>query len=381
MKDLHTKKDEAGFSLIELLIVMVIMLIIMGSVFALLRGTITTATANYEMTGAAQSLRNAQEYISRDILVAGDGFKGIANIWLPTGFVTGYLTARPAAEIDPSNIGFTNVGSVISDFNVPENVKVLGADPPTTVRPRTDRLTLLALDPNFSSIDIPLGGVNLNTGQINIPAGQIGSFNVGEVYYITSDGMGAFGTVTAVDTDANRIFWAEGDALGLNRYGLSGLLGVGTNRGNSAASLRRVQIVHYFVDADGKLIRRVFGVRNASFIDSVIAEHVFELKFRYILNPDGKGTILEQPKEQLEMEDASLVRMIKPSLRVKTAHELQDGERHDVDGTSRIGVRNIQFLEAPVPRDSQGNTELTNPEPTPEITPTPTPEPTPKGAG
>ncbi len=358
--------------MMELLVVMVIMLVIMAAVFTLMRGTIMAAKANYEMTAAGQSLRSAQEFLTRDILVAGDGLKGVSNVWLPTGFVTNYLTVRPASVIDPSNLGFIGIGAVITDYDVPANINVIGSNPATTVKANTDRLTMLALDADFSSIDVAAGAVNLNTGQINIPATRIAEFKVGEVYYIYSGGTGAFGTVTTVDTAANRIFWAEGDALGLNRYGKTGLLGVGTNGGKSASSLRRIQIIHYFVDAGDKLIRRVFGVPNAGFIDSVVAEHVTRLRFNYTLNPAADGKILEQPKQQLDIDDASLVRMIEPNLRVETAYVLQDNIKHWLDGTSRIGVRNIQFLEAAVPRDLQGNTTLPNPGPTPVITPTAT---------
>ncbi|MGI8642138.1 MAG: prepilin-type N-terminal cleavage/methylation domain-containing protein [Pyrinomonadaceae bacterium] len=381
MKKLRKKNNQTGFSLIELLIVMVIMLVIMAATFSLLRGSISTANANYEMTTAAQGLRNSQEFLTRDILIVGDGLKGISNIWLPTIFVTDYLTIRTAAVIDPTNRGFVSIGSIVADTNIPANVNVKGSNPAVKIMQRTDRLTMLAIDPSFGSIDIPVGACNLNTGQINIPAARINDFTVGEVYYITSGGTGAFGKVTAVDTAANRIFWAEGDSLGLNRFGSSGPLGAGTNRGNSSASLKRLNIIQYYVDVDGKLMRRVFGVKNAGFIDSVIAEHLIELRFNYTLKPSVSGKIFEQPARLLEFDDAASVRMIEPSLAVETAYALQDGQKEQVDGLTRIGVRNLQFLEAPVPMDSQGNTKLPNPGSTPSITPIPTPPtptPTPK---
>src|SRR5213596_962308 len=118
MKNLKGKNNQKGFSMMELLIVMVLTLIILTSVFSLMRSAITTANANFEMTSATQGLRNAQEYITRDILVAGDGLRGLANIWLPTAFVAGNLTARPASTIDPSNQGFLNMGMIVSDNNV-----------------------------------------------------------------------------------------------------------------------------------------------------------------------------------------------------------------------------------------------------------------------
>ena len=361
----------------ELLVVMVIMLVVISAVFTLLRGSITTANANYEMTTAAQGLRNAQEYLARDILVAGDGLKGISNVWLPTVFITDYLTVRPASVLDPTNSGFVSIGAVLSDDNVPAGTNVRGANPPTTVLAPSDRLTMLAIDSNFPGIDIPAGGSNANTGEINIPPARIADFTAGEVYFISSGGTGGFGTITNVNTTANQIIWAEGDALGLNRFGATGPLGVATNNSSSPATLKRVNIIHYFVDAEGRLTRRVFGVKNNGLVDSVIAEHLTTLQFKYILKPSVTGVIFDQPKGQIQLSETSLVRMIEPSLSVETAYPLQDGQKHQVEGVTQIGVRNVQFLESPAPVDTEGNPDLVNPGPTPALTPTPPPPPPP----
>ncbi|MDQ3042221.1 MAG: hypothetical protein M3R11_07545, partial [Acidobacteriota bacterium] len=257
--------------------------------------------------------------------------------------------------------------------NVPTGTAVKDSVPATTVLPASDRLTLLAVDPNFALIDVPAGASNLMTGEIRIPAARVADFTVGEIYYMTSGGTAAFGTVTNINAAANTITWAEGDAFGLNQFGAAGSLGVATNRGASPATLRQVNIIHYFADADGRLVRRAFGVRQSGFIDSVVAEHLKALNFRYVLTPGGTGTIFEQPREQIELADSVRVRMIEPSLEVETAYPLQDGHHGQVDGVSQIGIRNIAFLEAPVPLDSQGNTRLPNPGPLPHLPPPPPP--------
>jgi prepilin-type N-terminal cleavage/methylation domain-containing protein len=372
------RKNQSGFSMIELIVVMVIIMIIMAATFSLMRSTITTANANYQMTDATQGLRNAQEFLTRDILTAGDGLKGIANIWLPTDFVKKYLTARPVSELDPDSRGYLSLGAILSDNNVPAGTAVLGLNPATTVLSPTDRISLLSVDTNFPIIDVPAGASNYNTGRINIPASRIGDFSAGEIYYISSGGTGAFGTVTSVDPASNAIYWANGDPLALNRTGGTGMLASATNFGTSPATLKRVQIIHYFVDADGKLIRRVFGVQDAAFTDSVIAEHLISLQFRYVKKPSEAGTlILSQPVEQLAMDELSLARMIEPSVMVETAYPLQDGIKHQVEGTSQIGIRNVQFLEAPVPQDREGNTDPPVTGPVPVVTPVPPPPPPP----
>lgn len=355
MKKPQTKNKQLGFSLIELLIVMVIMLIVMAATFSLMRGSITTANANYEVTTAAQELRNSQEFLTRDILVVGDGLKGISNILLPTPFVKDYLTIRTTSQLDPSDTGYVSIGSIVADTNIPANVTVKNSNPAIKIKERTDRTTMMSVDPNFGSIDIPVGAVNLNSGQINIPTARINDFKVGEVYFVVSGGNGAFGTVTTVDTAANQILWAEGDSLGLNRFGNNGPLGSATNQGKSSASLRRVNIIQYYVDVDGKLMRRAFGVQNAGFIDSVIAEHLIDFRINYVLKPSTDGKILEQPSRVLELNNASLVQIIKSAIAVETAYPLQDGQKSQVNGLISVGVRNLQFSEALVPKDAAGN--------------------------
>jgi prepilin-type N-terminal cleavage/methylation domain-containing protein len=374
MKKLSNKKSQDGFSLIELLVVLVVMLVVLGAVFTLMGSTIRTSNANYEMTSASQSLRNAQEFITRDSLVVGDGLKGVSNIWLPTAFVTNYLTARKSADIDFDNKGFVSVGAIVSDDEVGAGVSVPNTVPAATVLPESDRITMLSVDSTFSPVSLPADTTKPVSGEINIPGGDASNFKVGEIYYIAGNGNGTFGAITK--TTAGRIYWEEGDAFGLNRVGNTGNLATATgNTGNQPATLMRVNIVHYFVSVDGRLVRRVFGVKEKSFIDNTVAEHLTELEIRYILKPGTEGIIYEQPVAQIDLSEASLVRMIEPSLKVETAYALQDNKKHEVEGITQIGVRNLQFLEAPIPYDSQGNTDLPNPGTPPSITPTPTPTP------
>jgi prepilin-type N-terminal cleavage/methylation domain-containing protein len=369
--------NQGGFSMVELVVVMVITTIILSSVFMLMRGAIQSANANYEMTTAAQSMRNAQEYITRDLLAAGDGLKGTTNIWLSTQFVTRYLTTRAASEVDPSNRGFTNVGSVIADNDVAAGVAVQDSNPATTILENSDRLTFLVTDTSFASVDLPAWWTDYNQGKISIPGGDVSRFAPGEIYYISSGGTGSFGTVTATNAADWSITWGNGDAFGLNRLGWSSPLASATNYGQNPSTLKRVSIIQYYIDAEGRLIRRVFGVKGHGLIDSVVAEHLITIQYRYVFKPATDAEILTQPSETLGFNDASQVRTVELALSVRTAYPLQDGDFHQVDGATKIGIRNIQFLEAAVPRDSQGNTDLPNPGPTPWITPTPTPTPIP----
>ncbi len=363
--------------MLELMIALVILLIVMAAVFSLLQGTIKSANTNFEMTSAQQNIRNSQEFMTRDILRVGDGLQGLSNIWLPTSFATQNLTSRSTATLDPGATGYVNIGSVISDDNVPAGATIPFTTPATQVLADTDRITMLMQDTSFSAIGLTHSEVSPTNGYLRLPAARMGDFTVGEVYFLTNGLAGVFGTVTSIDLGSNKIFWDDGDTYNLNRRGNSGNLAA-VERANIPMNLIRVSIVHYFIDEDGRLMRRVFGVKGKGLSDSVIAEHLVNLQVKYVLKPASAGVIFEQPVDSLDLDDASLLRMIETNFAVETARSVRiDGTKDQIENSSRVGVRNIQFLEAPVPLDSDGNTSLPNPGPTPVITPTPTPTPVP----
>src|SRR6266576_3016822 len=68
-----TTHNQEGFTVIEMMVAVTIMIIVSAGVFSLMKSSMTIATASYEMTDAQENLRIAQEYINRDLMNAGDG--------------------------------------------------------------------------------------------------------------------------------------------------------------------------------------------------------------------------------------------------------------------------------------------------------------------
>lgn len=342
------KKSQAGFSLFEMMVVLILLMVIMSAVFSLLRGTIKTSNSNYEMTSATQGLRNSQEYLNRDILTLGDGAKNTTNILLPTSFVTNYLTSRTAAQIDSSSQGFVSSGVIISDNDVPANKNIPGTNPATTVSAGTDRISFLTEDKTFLPVQIAPEDVNVNNDTITVPAAVINNFKVGEVYFISNGITGTFGMITQINTGAKTLKMGSGDAIGINQPGNNGTLWT-VRSGDMSMNIMRVQLINYFVNAQQLLVRRVFGVAGSGFVDNVVAEHVTQLQFRYTLRPESGTEILNQPVNNFDLGDATLVRMIEPFVEVETAYALADGNKQKISGVTQLGVRNLQFTEAANP--------------------------------
>src|SRR5467141_4678753 len=96
---LNTHNQE-GFTVVEMMIAVTVMIIVSAGVFSLMKSSMTIATANYELTDAQENLRTAQEYINRDLMNAGDGLKSINTLRVPQTFVNNYLTLAPIVDAD-----------------------------------------------------------------------------------------------------------------------------------------------------------------------------------------------------------------------------------------------------------------------------------------
>lgn len=351
MKHRDNKKSGQGFSLLELLVAVTLMIVITGAMFALMRDSVKSSNATLEMSDGQQSCRTAQEYINRDLINAGDGLNSINNIRVPQAFVTNYLTLNPIT--DPATPGFVNLGLITSDNNVPANTLVPDTAPAVQVRSApdlTDRISILQLDRNFVPITLSAGAINPTNGLTTVSSTDIAQFTVGEIYFISSAAGSIFATITdrqGVGTPNPFLVFAAGDTFGLNSVGAGGQLDVITAGGTLPTSICRMKIIHYYINSNGLLMRRVFGVRAVGFAESVIAEHVVSLQFRYFLNlRDANGNVV-QPEVQLTTSQQQVeTRQVEVSLTVETPNTLQDGQRQKISMTTSTSVRNMQFRQS-----------------------------------
>ena len=353
-------KHQAGFSLLELMISMATMTIITAAAFALIGGSIRFANSTYHMTDAEQNMRTAHETINRDLTTAGDGLRGMNMIQVPIAFAQNYLTRNPVVDVGSPN--YPNLGLVTSDDNVPANTAVPQASPAVNVLGGNDRLTLLTQDTSFTPVTLLPGKITVAGSSTNIAvtAADMTSrgFQVGEIYAIVAQNSIAFGLITSINTTTNTLIMTNGDTYGLNQtvstapiYTVAGL----ATGASTAASIIRLQIIHYYVNADNLLIRRVFGVKGTTFVDSIIAEHVTNLQFRYLLNLTDPNGFVPQPVTQLTSSTAqAAVREVETTIAVETARAVNavnanntnDKGRQTISTTTATSVRNLQFRRA-----------------------------------
>jgi prepilin-type N-terminal cleavage/methylation domain-containing protein len=341
MRTVERAGTEAGFSLPELMVTMAILLVVVAAVLSQVKSVFQTSNTAYEMTEAQQGMRFAHEYINRDLVNTGDGLRSINNIRLPLAFVQSRITTDLAAN--PSDPNYVTLPVVASDDNVAAGTPVPGASPAVNILAGTDRITFLMEDDTFAPLSLPSNAINSSGSNVSVTPTQLaaGDFNVGEIYFITSEYGATFGSITNITgTNGNspNLIFSNSDPYGMNQPSAANGNISYVSRGSSnqavPTTLMRVRMIQYFVNDGGVLIRRVYGVGGAGFTDSTIAENVTDLQFRYFVN----GTA--QPVAQTS---SAPVWQVESTVSVRTAHATANGQRPVVTTTTSTSIRNLQF--------------------------------------
>ena len=366
------KNRQMGFSLLELMAAMTVMGIVLGAVFSLMGSGLKASTMTYELTDAQENLRIAQEYITRDLTAAGDGLKSVGRIKLPMAFVNPYITYTPVPAPSPSSDTdhYPPMGVLISDNNIAGTHDVLNASPAVKFKDVTDRITILAESPGFLPVSLLPGKITQTTSatRLTIDLASVSKFTIGDVISVLGGSAGdtlAFGLITDIESPASAtpvLVLANSNTYGLNEAATVGgvesamhLVG-GINSSNTStlgASIIRMQIIQYYVNNSGYLMRRVFGLQGQSgqtapFVDSVVADHVVNIQFRYFTSQlDVNGNVVAPVLGITDTDQQWKVAEVESIVTVETVHQtLANGTRQQLSSTSMAAVRNLQFTRA-----------------------------------
>jgi prepilin-type N-terminal cleavage/methylation domain-containing protein len=360
--------NQSGFSLIELLIVIIIFSIIMAAIMTMLNSSLQVSNASTQLTDAQQNLRTGQEYLTRDLYNAADNLVEIQPMVL-NDFANTFL-AVPANSVNnngnfpvPNNT-FKFTGMIMSDLQPagteasPTTVMVRNpSEPGLRVKPGTDRITILTTpDPDNAFPDINTllsgGGDTNEDNRIFVASADAARVQLNEIYLLmnnespTAPSSAAFVEVTNKGTNFIE-FGTSGDLYDLNRNDLVEDI-VANDNEEARLILRRVWMVHYFVDSNDRLIRRVFGQRSVAhpgFTEYVIAENVNNLRFDYIYL-DPVTLEVTMVRELDTVEELARVRQIRVGLETETSRPVINNENKTVSNYTLISPRNLQFRRA-----------------------------------
>jgi prepilin-type N-terminal cleavage/methylation domain-containing protein len=263
----HSKDGRAGFSLVELMVAMVLVLIIMGGALTSLRDAYRSNESAKAITGLNNNLRIGIDLIVRDFIQVGQGLPTARVIQVPNGAGAARIQ-RPHPQGSPvvSASGIECTQWPAGTTTIPAVTPGPGCGP-TINGAITDTVTTLAVDSmldgfsvqNFNDTD-PATGATATTATIAIPAVANGGspVAVGDLMMFAKGSASALVYVTAATAvpaaGGNQTFtFAAGDPMNLNQTAvvLNGTvddLATTAPTAANSATVSRIRMITYYLD-------------------------------------------------------------------------------------------------------------------------------------
>lgn len=345
-------KSNRGYSILEVLVAMVIFMIVTGSIWGVLRTAQQGRSVVNEQVQLAKNVRLGLNVIGRDAYNAGYGYPASSTVLLPDniistrlGIPTDFNTLRDTV---PPVIAGNNI--TLSTFN-------------TTAGVRTDQVTFLFKDPTFNLVGVIDPGpppndrrysqklaINLasTTGGGVVELAGVGgnaACRINDIYILTGTTGSTLGVATGLN-GATSIQFSNGDLLGFNQTAASGQL-----NGITATSVYRVNMVTYFVTADGILTRREFAnvLPAVASVDEPLVYNVENFQIQYIMD---SGAVTDNPSAGADgvagngddvEANLALVRQIRFTVSVRSVENNSAGQPYRETMTTTVSTRNLGY--------------------------------------
>jgi|GEM_PF-1032410 len=255
---LRTRRHlEAGFSLIEVMAALVILSIALTAVFATFISQQKSFTIQNRVAEMQANLRQAVEYISRDIRLAGYGIPG--NVSMPAGTVAVGVT--PMRWLYPSdNATGPDQLYLLYRFDMDAN------QPPT----------LLSAD--------------MGTVSATISVNSITSFNNGDLILVTDNAISTADLfkITAAPNGTT----LPHDTNGYNASSLHPTFPAGGYIVSPAAMVAKARFVRYFIDSTTDPSHPTLMVdRMTGASPQPVADDIEDMQVQYNMDTDGNGAL------------------------------------------------------------------------------------------
>ncbi|HMQ03959.1 MAG TPA: prepilin-type N-terminal cleavage/methylation domain-containing protein [Pyrinomonadaceae bacterium] len=343
------RRSEAGFSLMELLAAMIIFMVVSGSIYGVLQVARQSRGAVSNKVQLTKNARLGLNLVGRDIYNSGYGYPLLHSVVIRNGRVAPLLgipaDPDPTRDLVPPIIAGNNI--TLNTFNQTPNI-------------RTDQVTFLFKDSTFnlvgtgnSAVSQPLNinaATTTGTGidEIVPISGSNANCRVNDLYLITGNNGSTLSVATGL-SGTNKIQFANGDPLGFNLTGATGVL----RNITTPATIIRVRMITYFVTADGTLVRREYVNQPppsvAAFVDEPLVYGVENFQIRYILDdgaevdnpsagPDGiPGTADD------DLASLAAVRQVRVTIAARTTELDARGQPVMINETATFSTRNLGY--------------------------------------
>lgn len=354
----NRRHNEAGFTILEMLVSVVIFSVVIAAVYGLLQVASAGRNMSSERSDLMKQTRYTLNLMGRDALNAGYSYDDDG------GFI-------------PDNILFTRLGipadtntdrdyltGIIAGNNINTNSLQTGTTQNTDVISFIYRDITFNQDPvTGSSRSMTITKAEANPTDVPLVTAVAGSdilnkCRKNDLYLLQNDNSAVVVMATEL-VSATTMRFKAGDPLGLNQTYTTGKLKPCTGSENATcttynASLVRVIWVSFSVKNDGTLVRTVFG-NNGDDITTQIQEQpiaygIENLQVKYVMND---GTISDNPlagpdgilgNTDDDPTDMNLVRQVRFTITVRGNDvDGRTGQRNQITMTSTFSTRNMGF--------------------------------------
>lgn len=253
-------RTDAGFSLIEVLVSMVVMLLVLGGTMSIMSDAMRSQTAAKDTLDMNSTLRASMDLLERDLLQVGQGLPVGRRIGIPYGD-----GAQPIKRPGPPEL-LDCPG--VSDFPLDSSMPAMSVGPgagPAVNGECTDAITILAADNMFGPVPvttIAADGLTATIGNavdISDDPDLLGdNLQPGDLLMLTKGSRSVLMQVTDVQ-DQIVTFGTdeEDDPLGLNQFdtnlemeGTINQLRAQTPVGATGVDATRIRMISYYVSLD-----------------------------------------------------------------------------------------------------------------------------------
>ena len=354
---LHRRLRTDGFTLIELVIAIALMMIILAAAAGVVIQSLRSTTLVVSRADMQNELRAAANQIARDLQQAGTSVP-IGGIPIPSA-ASGGKDARFGCDNIQCYLVANNGLTQGTLFKVTPGFQ---AGPITTEQ--TDALVITYVDPNLNWNAYPTNNLPKNGTSLIMPAATnplvvdpaVG-VTVGDVLLLNNIKGYAAGVVTNVNGGTRTITFADNDPLNINQSTapVGNIKALAFNPLPGVApfypqiTVQRVMMVTYFLQTvvtpegpDVRLMRQV-----GAHTPITLAEHIDDLKITYDLYDDTAGVLTANLPDAVTGIPPSAkpnqIRKINLTIAARSLRRNAAGQFDHVVYTTSIGPRNLSF--------------------------------------